>query len=428
LIEITDQPAAQLVAIMNRIYQGGMTTLSGGNLSLKDGDGNIWITPAGIDKGKLSPDDMICVRVDGGVEGSHRPSSELPFHQAIYRARPDVQAIAHAHPPATVAFSISRIPPDTDLWPTIRQICGSVGYAPYALTGSQALGQVIAATFADGHDTVMLENHGAVAAGNTLFEAFRRLEALDFFARAYVGARSLASTMTSPGMIVMDSGKSASVIQESTPDHWSDRELALSRQLVDIARRAYDRQLLLSANGDLSVRIDSIGFLITPHGVDRRHLTPEGLMLIPDARFDKTAYPSDSIAMHHAIYARHPEIGAIMLAHPPNATAFSLADVAFDTRTIPESYFMLRDIIKLPYGLQFGDGEQLADTISLQSPVILIQNEGILVTGKDLLQALDRLEVAEYSARSLISTTAIGPVRPIGDMELEELRAALGLV
>ena len=72
---------------MNRIYRNGMTTLSGGNLSILEENGDMWITPAGVDKGTLLPQDIVCVRGDGTVDGPHRPSSEYPFHRAIYRKR-----------------------------------------------------------------------------------------------------------------------------------------------------------------------------------------------------------------------------------------------------------------------------------------------------------------------------------------------------
>ena len=74
-------PADQIVMFMQRIYDKRLTTMSGGNLSIRDSEGNIWITPAGIDKGTLSRKDIICVRPDGVCEGQHKPSSELPFHR-----------------------------------------------------------------------------------------------------------------------------------------------------------------------------------------------------------------------------------------------------------------------------------------------------------------------------------------------------------
>ena len=86
-------PADQLVMFMQRIYDKGLTTMSGGNLSIRDTQGNIWITPAGIDKGTLTRKDIICVRPDGSCEGPHKPSSELPFHESVYRMRPDLNAV-----------------------------------------------------------------------------------------------------------------------------------------------------------------------------------------------------------------------------------------------------------------------------------------------------------------------------------------------
>ena len=88
-------PADQLVMLMERIYQYGMTTTSGGNLSILDENGDIWITPGSVDKGSLSRKDIIQVKPDGTVIGIHKPSSEFPVHERIYRARPDIRAILH---------------------------------------------------------------------------------------------------------------------------------------------------------------------------------------------------------------------------------------------------------------------------------------------------------------------------------------------
>ena len=102
------EPAQLLVFFMQRIYDQGLTTMSGGNLSVRDEEGNIWITPSGIDKGSLTPEDIVCVSPDGICHGKHAPSCELPFHSGVYRLRPDVRAILHAHPPVPVSFSIVR--------------------------------------------------------------------------------------------------------------------------------------------------------------------------------------------------------------------------------------------------------------------------------------------------------------------------------
>ncbi|HPY95080.1 MAG TPA: class II aldolase/adducin family protein, partial [Clostridia bacterium] len=137
-------PADQLVMIMQRIYQYGMTTTSGGNLSIRDDNGDVWITPSGIDKGSLTRQDMIQIKPDGTRLGPHKPSVELPLHLQIYRSRPDLRAVLHAHPPTMIAFSLVRRVPNLQLVPDVLNICGEVGVAEYAVPGSDLLGKNIA--------------------------------------------------------------------------------------------------------------------------------------------------------------------------------------------------------------------------------------------------------------------------------------------
>ena len=89
-------PADQITVVIGRIYRSGMTTTSGGNISIKDENGDIWITPGAVDKGSLTPKDIVCVKADGTVIGPHKPSSEFPFHKAIYEMRPKMTAVIHA--------------------------------------------------------------------------------------------------------------------------------------------------------------------------------------------------------------------------------------------------------------------------------------------------------------------------------------------
>src|SRR3978361_1527490 len=99
-------PRQEIVETIERIYRYRMTTTSGGNISVRDENGDIWITPARVDKGSLRREDVVCGGAGGRVEGLPPPSSEFPFHLGIYRQRPEVRAVVHAHPVALVAFSI----------------------------------------------------------------------------------------------------------------------------------------------------------------------------------------------------------------------------------------------------------------------------------------------------------------------------------
>src|SRR5215469_16562754 len=176
---------------MERIYRYRMTTTSGGNLSIREANGDVWITPARVDKGGLRREDIVRVSPDGTIDGIRKPSSELPIHRQIRQRRPELGGIVHAHPVALVAFSLVHQVPETRLFHQAWRVCGPVGFAPYRLPGSAALGEIVAETFANGFDCVILENHGTVTAGPTLHQAFRRFETLEFTAKTIIKGRLL---------------------------------------------------------------------------------------------------------------------------------------------------------------------------------------------------------------------------------------------
>jgi L-fuculose-phosphate aldolase len=184
-------PRDEIMQTMERIYRYRMTTTSGGNLSIRENDGDTWISPARIDKGNLTRNDIVRVRADGSVDGLHRPSSEFPFHRAIYACRPELRGIVHAHPVALVAFSICRALPNTRLFHQAHFVCGETGFAPYALPGSEQLALNIADAFKSGLNCVILENHGVVVGGESLSQAYQRFEALEFAAKTIIKARLL---------------------------------------------------------------------------------------------------------------------------------------------------------------------------------------------------------------------------------------------
>ena len=420
-------PRDQLVTIMKRIYDNGMTTLSGGNLSIKDPNGDIWITPAGVDKGALTPDDIICTRADGTTVGPHRPSSELPFHRAIYTRRPDINAVVHAHPPALVSFSIVREVPDTRIIPQVNRVCGQVGYAPYALTGSEQLGVSIAETFAKGHDAIILENHGAATVGNDLLDAFQRLETLEFCARMLIAARKLGRVRML-GDAELDLFHRRQVhLDEFVPDYHSSHERELRQQMTRIVQRAVQRHLMMSTAGVVSARLDAESFLITPTGVDRGTVTNDDIVLIREGQREQGKHPSRAVLLHQSIYEHHPEIHSIITAQCPAVTAYAIADVDFNSHTIPESYILLRNVPKMPFDRFYNDLEAVARGVALHTPVTIVENDCVLVVGTDVLNAFDRLEVAEYSARSLIDASSLGPVVSIADEEIRELDVVFNL-
>jgi L-fuculose-phosphate aldolase len=102
--------------------------------------------------------------------------------------------------------------------------------------------------------------------------------------------------------------------------------------------------------------------------------------------------------------------------------AFSLTGNKFNVRTIPESWILLQDVPSVPFGSQFAGQQTIPQLISKVNPAVIIENDAVLITGDKLLQTFDRLEVAEFSARSLVMAANLGELKPIGDKEVEDLR------
>ncbi|MDN5276866.1 MAG: L-fuculose-phosphate aldolase [Clostridiales bacterium] len=421
-------PADQIVMIMERIYRYGMTTTSGGNISILDDNGDIWITPSGIDKGSLRRNDIIRVKPDGTIEGIHKPSVELPFHEMIYQKRPDIKAIIHAHPPALVAFSTVRKIPNTRLIPNVHLICGQVGIAEYGLPGSRDLGKKIAAQFEKGFKTVILENHGVVTGGKNLFEAFMAFETLDFCAKLELKARRLGTPRSlTDRHIEISKNKQDVTLNEFIPKRFSSEEREARRNMCQLIHRAYDQQLFTSTQGTFSQRLSDGSFIITPYGLDRKYLQEEDLVRIENGWKEAGKTPSRSVLLHKAIYDKHPHINSVLIAHPPNIMAFAVTDENFETKTIPESYIMLRNIPKLPFGCTFMQPEMTADAFSKEISVVLVENDCVIVTGSSLLNAFDKLEVAEYSAKAIIAARDLGELVTINDEQVAEIEKAFKL-
>jgi len=117
-------------------------------------------------------------------------------------------------------------------------------------------------------------------------------------------------------------------------------------------------------------------------------------------------------------------VGAIANAYPVNATAFSVTAARLDARTIPESYLLLRDVERLPWGVQFTDAAAVAERLSRERPAAILDNDGVLVCGSDVLDAFDRLEVLESTAETLINGRFVGPTHAMSDAAIAELEAA----
>jgi len=297
-------PRDEITLTISRIYKNKMTTTTGGNLSILDENGDMWITPAGIDKGSLTPADIVCVKQDGTVIGTHKPSSEYPFHRAIYDVRPDLTAVVHAHPVALVAFSISKRIPNTRIVPQTYRWNGKVGFAPYGVPGSVDLGEKLAAKFAAGFDSVILESHGVCCGGTNLQDAFQRFETLELCARTEIKASQLGT----PQFLTEEQLQleSKSDIRLATFEHglagMNVTEKDLRNKICEFIGRGYRQGLFTGATGSLSARLDANSFLITQHPLDRFSVKPEEIVLVRNGKCEAGKKPSYAALTHRAIY------------------------------------------------------------------------------------------------------------------------------
>ncbi len=416
-------PRDQITMIIEKVYRSGLTTTSGGNISVIDENGDVWVTPSAIDKGSLRPSDIVCVRKNGTIEGRHKPSSEYPFHIAIYKARPDIKAILHAHPPALVSFSIVRQIPNTNVIPQAKNICGPIGYAAYELPGSEVLGEVIADEFIKGFNAVIMENHGTVVGGEDLSDAFQRFETMEFCARTIING----STIGTPNYLTDEEieefeDQIPRLLPEMESVQYPSDERAIREEIKRIVHRACAQGLMISSYGTVSVRWRNNDFLITPPNVARWDIQNEDIVQIKDGKREPGKTPSRSTWLHQEIYKRNPHINSIILTQTPFLMAYSVTAQKMDVRTIPESWIFLQDVPNTPFGSHFAGKETILNMLSKNTPAIIINNDSILVTGDKLLGTFDRLEVAEFSAKSLTMGASLGKLIPINSEQVEALR------
>lgn len=183
--------AREIVLCCRRLWQRGLTAGQDGNISVRYQADRILVTPRGLLKSDLAPDDLVEVGLDGThLAGSRQASTELDLHLRVYRRRRDCGAVVHAHPPTATAFAVAGEGIPADVLPEVAVLIGEVPLVPYATPGTPALGDA-AEPYLDAHDAVLLANHGAVAWGPDLARARIRMESLEHAARILLAARRL---------------------------------------------------------------------------------------------------------------------------------------------------------------------------------------------------------------------------------------------
>lgn len=180
-----------IIEVGRRIYNKGFVAANDGNISCKVGKDVFWTTPTGVSKGFMTPDMLVKMKFDGTVlVGKLKPSSEVKMHIRVYEENSSVMSVVHAHPPVATSFAIAGISLDKAILPEAVVNLGSVPVVKYATPGSVDVPNSIA-PYCNSHNAVLLANHGALSWGKEIYEAYYRLESLEYYANVLMFTGSI---------------------------------------------------------------------------------------------------------------------------------------------------------------------------------------------------------------------------------------------
>ena len=183
----------QICDIGKRIYDRGMVAANDGNISVKLNDNEFLCTPTGVSKGFMTPEYICKVDANGNVieaNAGFKPSSEIKMHMRVYRERPDVKSVVHAHPMYATTFAIVGIPLTDSIMPEAVLSLGEVPIAKYGTPSTDEIPDAVA-PYLQSYDAVLLENHGALSFSDSLLNAYHKMESVEFYARLLYQAKML---------------------------------------------------------------------------------------------------------------------------------------------------------------------------------------------------------------------------------------------
>lgn len=174
----------EICEIGRRIYNRGMVAANDGNISVKLNDNEFLCTPTGVSKGFMTPEYICKVDRDGNViqaNGNFKPSSEIKMHMRVYKERPDVMSVVHAHPMYATGFAIAGIPLTQPIMPEAVITLGCVPIAEYGTPSTDEIPDAVS-KYLPYYDAVLLENHGALTFADSLLSAYHKMESVEFYA------------------------------------------------------------------------------------------------------------------------------------------------------------------------------------------------------------------------------------------------------
>jgi L-fuculose-phosphate aldolase len=183
--------AEEILEVGNRLYRKNFVASNDGNISARLDQDRFMITASGICKGDLTLGDITIVDMNGNIlSGNKKPSSELKMHMAVYNMRSDVCGIVHAHPQKTTAFAVAGIPLDRITLPEVVFSLGNIAFAEYGTPSTQQIPNSVSKVISNS-DAVILANHGALTVGESVLDAYFKMETLEHFASISLYARQI---------------------------------------------------------------------------------------------------------------------------------------------------------------------------------------------------------------------------------------------
>jgi L-fuculose-phosphate aldolase len=414
--KVSKKAATTLVETMKRIYEKGLTTMTGGNLSIKEPDG-VWVTPASIDKSTLREEDMLFIKQDGTIEGNHRVTSEFPAHRAILESNVGYfNAVLHTHMPTMVAYGGAHCIPNLHVLRKAYQKLGNkVGLAKYGLGGSEALAQNTAAALTYPNRASVLENHAIFTAGKCMKDAYEALEIMDLVARVEGNGAILSDSAIS----LLNKEQRKAIDAYNAPAHDVNNELledeesaGVSDQIVLLMKRLYQRNIITGTIGTISTCLDDGRVLITPDGIDVVDLQPQDIVIMKDGLRSGNGLPSDDYLLHQCIYKHNPKTKSVITASPKYIMAYGINDEPFASNVIGEAYYFISNVLKHEFGIGEEYWDFVAQKFDLLHQTAIIKNDCFIVLGKSLLNAYDIIEVSESTAKGLVLTART--IKPVG--------------
>jgi L-fuculose-phosphate aldolase len=193
-----EQAKKDICEIGKRMYQKGFASGNDGNISIRTGENEIWTTPTGVSKGFMESEMMVKVDLEGNVlEGSLKPSSEVKLHLRVYKDRPQITSVVHAHPPYSTAYAVAGIALDKPIMAEAIVFLGKIPIAPYGTPSTEEVPKSIE-PYTRGHNALLLANHGALTWGKDIFDAYYRMENLEFYAQISYLTQTLGKANSLP--------------------------------------------------------------------------------------------------------------------------------------------------------------------------------------------------------------------------------------